>query len=318
MVMVNGKSAPKVSVCMPVYNGQNFLSETLDAILGQDFEDFELVVTDNASTDGTAEILGTRASQDARIRYIRNPENIGAAANYNLGFERARGHYIKWAAHDDLLSSNFLSRTVDILDRDPETGIAFGATAFIDEDGQPSEGDGIMPENLSEDPAVRFRRALYQGGHSFPIFGLFRAEDLARTTLHRKYYGSDRALFCEMNLLGKLRIDPDATFKYRWHAAQSVKIADSQQKSIWQGGSAGQKTELRSLSRVRHLLEVAGRHPDLASPTVLRWEVAKFAARPSQIGRYGLETIQAIAPNAGNAVRPMAIDFYSRVKARSR
>src|SRR6056297_227124 len=104
--------APTVSICMPVHNGENFIADAIDSIVAQTFPDFELIVTDNASTDRTEPIVRDFARRDGRIRYVRNEENIGAAANYNLGYELSRGRYVKWAAHDDTLSPNFLERTV--------------------------------------------------------------------------------------------------------------------------------------------------------------------------------------------------------------
>ena len=87
---------PKVSLALPVYNGANYLAEALQSILGQDFRDFELIITDNASEDRTAEICGRFAEADARIRYVRNARNLGAAENYNRGFSLASGTYFKW------------------------------------------------------------------------------------------------------------------------------------------------------------------------------------------------------------------------------
>src|SRR5262245_17750978 len=100
--------APTVSVGVPVYNGERYLDKALSSILRQDFEDFELIISDNASTDGTAEICKAYADKDRRIRYHRNTSNIGAAPNYNQTFEMARGEYFKWCAHDDICYPTFL------------------------------------------------------------------------------------------------------------------------------------------------------------------------------------------------------------------
>ena len=74
---------PRLSVGLPVYNGEGYLAESLEALLGQSYEDFELIISDNASTDGTADICRRYAKQDSRIRYIRQPRNIGCAPNHN-------------------------------------------------------------------------------------------------------------------------------------------------------------------------------------------------------------------------------------------
>jgi len=119
-------TAPRVSLCMPVYNGENYIAQALDSIAEQGFEDYELIVTDNASSDRTGEIVQARAARDPRIRYVRNRENLGAAPNYNLSYELSRGEYLKWFAHDDMISANFLELMVALLDRDPSTSVAFG------------------------------------------------------------------------------------------------------------------------------------------------------------------------------------------------
>ena len=95
---------PRVSIGLPVYNGDNYLAETLDSILAQTFTDFELIISDNGSTDRTEAICRRYAAQDHRVRYVRNPSNLGAARNYKRAFELARGEYFKWNGHDDPLA----------------------------------------------------------------------------------------------------------------------------------------------------------------------------------------------------------------------
>ena len=102
--------APRVSIGLPVYNGANWLPETIDSILGQTYSNFELVISDNASTDTTQEVCEGYALRDARVRYERLPENLGAAFNYNRVFERSVAPYFKWAGHDDLLDPAYLVR----------------------------------------------------------------------------------------------------------------------------------------------------------------------------------------------------------------
>ena len=96
-------AVPRVTIGLPVYNGENYLAEAIDSILGQTFTDFELIISDNASTDRTEEICRRYAAEDDRIRYFRHDRNRGASPNYNFTVEKARGEYFKWAAHDDVL-----------------------------------------------------------------------------------------------------------------------------------------------------------------------------------------------------------------------
>ncbi len=88
--------APRVSIGLPVFNGERYLARAIDSILAQDFRDLELVVCDNASTDRTAEICAAYARRDPRVRYHRNPRNLGAGPNYDRCFHLARGEYFKW------------------------------------------------------------------------------------------------------------------------------------------------------------------------------------------------------------------------------
>src|SRR5260370_26794766 len=107
----------KVAIGLPVYNGDNYVAAAIDSILGQSYGDFDLLISDNASTDGTEEICQAYAQRDRRIRYIRQPKNVGAAGNHNLTVRMTDSPYFKWAAHDDLLAPGFLAACLRLLDR---------------------------------------------------------------------------------------------------------------------------------------------------------------------------------------------------------
>ncbi len=126
---------PLISIGIPVWNGENYLAETLDAFLAQDFADFEIVIADNASTDRTEAICREYAAREPRIRYHRQPANYGAAPNYNDVYHRATGKYFKWAAHDDLIAPTFLSECLAVLVDDPGSVAAFTGSISIDADG---------------------------------------------------------------------------------------------------------------------------------------------------------------------------------------
>jgi glycosyltransferase involved in cell wall biosynthesis len=108
---------PRVSVGMPVYNGQEYLREAIQSILTQSFYDLELIVCDNASTDRTAAICREIAAGDSRLRYYANPTNVGVTENYNKAFALSRGEYFKWASSNDYCAERFIERCVDVLDR---------------------------------------------------------------------------------------------------------------------------------------------------------------------------------------------------------
>lgn len=218
---MNHRAIPRVSIGLPVYNGANFLVETVDSILAQTFRDFELIIVDNASTDATQEICAAYAARDARVCYHRNEQNIGAAANYNLAFEMARGEYFRWSAHDDLIAPTFLERCVEVLDSDPQVVLCFTRTIAIDDEGNEIKKYPSKQLPDSADAGQRFRAWVVDPHPVVAVFGLMRREVLARTRLIGKYSGSDRPLLSELSLLGRFYEVPEYLFAYRIHADQS-------------------------------------------------------------------------------------------------
>ena len=298
------KRSPRVTLAMPVYNGENYLAKAIVSILSQYYGDFELVITDNASTDRTEEIARDFAARDRRIRYFRNARNVGAAANYNRGFSLATGEYLKWCAHDDLISENFVSTCVGVLDEDETLSLVFARTVGIDDLGHTTQPVGHeTPALLDHDPTRRFMDAITLGGTCFPIFGLFRMSALRRSTLHRPYYGSDRGLIAEMALLGRFQRTPEATFFNREHLDRSINIGDKLARSRWQTGASSRGAAAEHINLARHLFEIAGRHPDIASPWKLRANLAGHTLKRRQLGRYCLELASIISPSAGRWMR---------------
>lgn len=123
--LVFGERRPRVSIGLPVYNGDRHLREALGSLLSQSFIDFEIVLSDNASSDGTEMICRDYAERDSRIRYFRQDENIGATANFNFVLNESSSDYFMWAAHDDVWESDFLAEMVAILDARVDVEIAF-------------------------------------------------------------------------------------------------------------------------------------------------------------------------------------------------
>ena len=132
-------SKAKVSVILPVYNGENFVREAIESVLGQTWRDFEFLILDNASTDRTPQICRAYADRDTRIRYYRHPKNLGAAANHNAGFQLSAGEYVKYIAHDDVWEPTLLEKSVRILDENPGVILVYPKTVLIDEMGNTIE-----------------------------------------------------------------------------------------------------------------------------------------------------------------------------------
>lgn len=122
---------PKVSVGMPVFNGEQFLRKSIESIINQNYKDIEVIISDNCSTDNTGSICLEYASRDSRIRYIRQPKNYGSINNFTTLLSQARGQYFMWAGADDLIDVNWISSLLEICDLN--NSLAFGVVQYIDE-----------------------------------------------------------------------------------------------------------------------------------------------------------------------------------------
>mgnify|MGYP002712984547 CR=1 FL=1 len=219
------KTKPYVSVGMPVLNGENYLSVALDSLLGQTFEDFELIICDNGSTDRTQEICRAYEARDARIRYYRNDQNIGGAANYNRVLHLSSGKYFKWMAHDDACSPRFLESCVDMLDRDSSVVLCFTHTRYIDALGGKLR-DISSPLNFhSTSPHVRFASIIsvsYRKHGCTEVFGLHRSEILKRVSLPPYTHG-DRIMLAALSLYGRFQEIPECLFCKREHGERTIR-----------------------------------------------------------------------------------------------
>ncbi len=193
-----------MSIGLPVYNGERYISEALEALLGQTYGDFELIVSDNASTDGTSEICVRYAQQDRRIRYIRQERNIGLVPNHVFILEQARGELFKCAAHDDLYARDLLLRCVQAIDDDPNAVLAHAWSAMVDSSGSVvgTFGPGVALDGPRA--ADRFRSVLYEGCHDFE-YAVIRTGALRRMRQHGSYHHADRTYNAELALHGGFR-----------------------------------------------------------------------------------------------------------------
>ena len=292
--------SPDVSLALPVYNGEKFVADAIRSILAQDYKNFELIICDNASTDGTEEICRDFAASDQRVRYVRNERNLGAGPNYNLGFELSRGKYFKWCACDDRISEDFLSACVAALEQNQDAVLAYGTTQTIDHDGRliPLVGEMMSPQQASDNPPLRFKKYLNGRTTNFEIFGLYRSDALKKSTLHRSYYGSDKTLMTELTLLGRFIFVPGIVFYNREHPDRSINIWDKKVLAGWMDTKASSKHYLPNLQRLGHLIEIAVRHSDAVSPVKTLGIIFLWALRPAQFGRCTAELIGLVSPSA--------------------
>jgi glycosyltransferase involved in cell wall biosynthesis len=212
-----------LTIGLPVYNGEQFLEEALESILGQTFTDFSLVVSDNASTDGTMEILEAHAARDDRLVILRSETNRGSAWNFNRVFAGCATPFFKWAAADDMLAPTCVERCLEVLTASPPSVVlAFPRTTVIDDNGEPL-GELVDSLAMRADAPVhaRLKRVVAKVMWGNVIFAVIRSDGLRRTRLHGAYPSSDHVLLAELALVGSFVEVPEPLFQRRWHAGMS-------------------------------------------------------------------------------------------------
>ena len=230
---------PRVSIGLPVFNGENYLEGALDSILAQTYSDFEILISDNASTDGTEEICKAYAARDGRIRYFRNETNLGAIKNFNRAFELSSGEYFKWAAHDDMIAPDFLIKCVGVLDQDPTVVLCHCKVKFIDKVGDVLADHlvahyAIELKNVdSFKPQDRFGDLVLINHNCLHVFGLIRASTLKKTRLFPSHIGCDRNLLVELGLLGRFHTLPEYLFFSRDHSERSIRAVPFHLRAAW-------------------------------------------------------------------------------------
>ncbi len=224
--VINNKvdSTPKVSIGLPVYNGENFVAEAIESVLNQTFPDFELVISDNGSTDGTRRICEYYAALDKRIRYHRIERNQGAAWNFNHTFELSSGEYFKWLAHDDLIEPQFLERCVQVLDENPTVVLCYSQVRVVDEDASFIEDYDVTLSTDSPNLRERFRASLLEWQLCFDIFGLVRTCVLRRIGLMGNYGHADGVMLTRLVLIGPFHKVQERLMLSRRHRQQSMRI----------------------------------------------------------------------------------------------
>jgi glycosyltransferase involved in cell wall biosynthesis len=193
---------PLVSIGMPTYNGERFIRQVLDSLLAQDYKNFELIISDNASTDNTRNICLEYAAKDKRIRYCRSKKNLGAIKNFYRAFQLSSGKYFMFAGSHDLWHQTFISRCVDILENESEVVIAYSRTMLIDTEDKPIE---IMSDQIDTRGMSHLKRYKYLIKNLVwcnMIYGVIRCEAFARIKWFRTDWGFDNLLLAELSLEG--------------------------------------------------------------------------------------------------------------------
>lgn len=207
---------PRISIGLPVFNGEKYLEQALNSILAQTYQDFELIISDNASTDKTPLICRAYAARDNRIHYYRNSENIGVAANFNRVFQMSSSEYFKWAACDDIHAPDFLEKCVNALDKNPSVVLCHSKTSRIDDRGELAGNYYFKLRIDSPKPHERFGDLICMDNEAWVlIYGLMRSDMLRKTQLMGSYIGADRNLLAEIGLIGRFYEIPEYLFSRR-------------------------------------------------------------------------------------------------------
>lgn len=209
-----------LSIGLPVYNGERYVLDAINTLRAQTFQDFELIVMDNASTDRTEELCRKAAAADDRIKYHRNEANIGPVRNFNRVFQFATRKYFKWAAHDDTYAADYLEKCVSILERHEDVVLCTARTRLIDDHGVVVK-DYISGLDLDSTEAHKRFRASLDNFMTYEIFGVIRRDALLRTPLLGSFGHADGILLAWLSLQGKIHVIPEFLFFNRDHPEKS-------------------------------------------------------------------------------------------------
>lgn len=209
--------SPLITVGLPVYNSERFIRQSLDSLLGQTYKDFVLVISDNASTDSTADICRQYAAADSRVRYSRNDDNIGNPRNFNRVANLATTRYLKWSTADDFWDPTFLERALEVMEAHPDVALCYPKATIVDATGaNPVPYDDVL-HLMQDDPAARFVQVIETIKLAHQHLGLIRMSCLKQTHLLGKHVGSDINFLSELALYGKYYELPHRLFFRRTH-----------------------------------------------------------------------------------------------------
>jgi len=304
---------PRVTIGLPVYNGEAYLAEAIDSLLAQDFDDFELVISDNASTDGTQAICRSYAAADSRVRYERHEQNRGAHWNFYRVLDVARGEFFRWAADDDICDPTLLRRCVDVLDRDPEVVWCHAQTREIDAAGKPIPDKPLIayddPEVLSDPPLSetegarnperrlqphqRFRELLMGSAAATRAYGLVRTDAIRQTRRVTSYYGWEKPLFAELCLFGRYHEIPEPLFFMRIHENASSNLGTALEQQYFSDPARESSTLMARVGHVPGYVRAVLRAPiNFRNRICCLWWTVRYVLQVSKWKRVWLSIVR--------------------------
>jgi Glycosyl transferase family 2 len=232
MTGLEARRDPTVTIGLPIYNGSKWLDETLLSLRQQTFGDFELVVSDNCSTDDSWGICQRHAALDPRIKLLRHPANIGANRNYLSVLGCARGRYFKWAACGDLCAPTFLEECIKVLEEDPLTVLAAPATSIFSSAVTDSTLYVDDIQLLDEDAADRFIGLLRRMRLNNAMNGVLRRDALQKALPLGIFLRADILLMAELALLGKFALVPRPLFYRRMLPETATRLRSDEDAEV--------------------------------------------------------------------------------------
>ena len=223
-------SIPKISIGMATYNAEETIGASIESLLGQTFADFELIVSDNASTDLTREVVENLAQQDRSIRYVRQPENAGANPNYTYVAQIARGAFFKWATSSDWCAPTFLERCLDELLTHDDTVLVTPRTRLFQTSLSMAQDYALDIDLLDDAPSARLARLISTLALNNAMNGLIRMSALRGTRLMEPYFSADIVLVGHLALLGKFRLLDERLFYRRMDIKTATALQDRASK----------------------------------------------------------------------------------------
>lgn len=219
-------TVPKISIGMPACNSAETIGASIESLLGQSRGDFELIVSDNASTDATRDVVETYCRRDARISYERQSVNIGANPNYSHVARLARGEFFKWSSSSDWCAPSFLERCLTELVAHDDTVLVMPRTRLFRKNLDSCEDYPLDIEILDDQPSARLQRLTSVLALNNAMNGLIRTSALRRTGLIDPYQGADVVLLGHLALLGKFRLVNERLFYRRMEVTTATTLKD--------------------------------------------------------------------------------------------
>lgn len=215
---------PQLSIGMPIYNAEKFLRSRLDSLLSQTFTDFQLIISDDASTDTTSEICKEYSSKDKRIKYFRQKQNIGMSANFHFVLHKSNSKYFFWAAQDDITIPGFIEKNINALENNTELICSVGKIKFvgkvIDDLNSTQKNSKIKKiikkinkkminvntESLFGDYEKKVKKVLSNGGSTLAQYGIFKTDILKKCVELPGFHGDESAIVLSAIKYGDINV----------------------------------------------------------------------------------------------------------------